>query len=345
MSMWRRLALWCALFAIVTLIPAPMSAQGVNASAETTLTMAKSAGGILGSEWLGQRVRPNPDWTVDTPFWQGPGAMFVEQQLAQRAVRSWWPEHIDDAKAGAILDGFAWYLATRGIEHLFDLFFLRTDHSFDSQPFLGGHVIWSFPPLRLSRHAVVARDRYGAVFASLERWLGTPTLQGAMFQVAHLPENRLTADTIVTTISNAAGQDLLWMFEAADAEVSYAVTALSATSVTVARKGDGMFTGRSAARVGEFESGDAVRLKVVFGNGESTLVTWDGRDESRTFQLRGPSPVTAAYLDPERIITLDRNHLDNAIVPAQPTNVPVRKWVARWLVWLQHTMLSYGFLS
>ena len=271
--------------------------------------------------------------------------MFVEQQLAQRAVRSWWPARIGDAKAGAILDGFAWYLATRGIEHLFDTFLLRTDHSFDSQPYFGGHVIWSFPPLRLSRHAVATWDPYGAVFASLERWLGTPTLQGAMFQVARLPEDRLTAPTIVKTISDAAGQDLSWAFDAAGADISYALTELTATSVTVARTGTGMFTGRSAPRIGDFDSGDAVRLKVVFANGETTQVTWDGRDPSRTFQFQGPSPLTAAYLDPERIITLDRNRLDNAIVPAQPTNVPVRKWVARWMVWLQHTMLSYGFLA
>jgi hypothetical protein len=42
---------------------------------------------------------------------------------------------------------------------------------------------------------------------------------------------------------------------------------------------------------------------------------------------------------------MDRNPLDNAMVPARPTNVPVGKWVARWVVWLQHTIVSYGFLA
>lgn len=300
---------------------------------------------MLGSEWLGTHVRSDPDWTVERPIWQGPGAMFVEQQLAQAAIRSWWPERITDAQGAAIIDGFAFYLQTRGIEQLFDREYSRAVHNYDTRPYLGGHLIWSFPPLRLSRHAVVARDHYGAVFASLERWLGTPALQSAMFEVAHLPEDRLTGPEIITTISDAVGQDVSWVFAAADAGVSYAVTALTAKSVTVTRNGAGIFTGRSAGRIGDFESGDAVRVKVVFAGGESRVVKWDGRDRARTFEFEGPSPVTAAYLDPEGLITFEQDRLDNSIVPARPTNVPVTKWVARWVVWLQHTMVSYGFLA
>ena len=333
MTQWLRCARSLAIAAIsIGTAAGAASAQGNQAA-------------VVGVEWLGTGPAAGVADDVHRPIWQGPGSMFVERQLAQRLIRSWWPASIPDAQAAAMLDGLAWYLQAQAIEREFDLRYLRTAHSVESRSYFGGHLIWSFPPLRLSRHAVAARDRYGAVFESLERWLGTPTLQGAMFQVAHLPDDRLTADTIVTTISDAAGQDLSWLFDAAEDEVSYAVTALTTTSVTVTRKGTGIFSGRSAARIGDFQSGDAVRLKVVFRNGESTQVTWDGRDQSRTFQFEGSSPVTAAYLDPERIITLDRNRLDNAIVPAQATNVPVRKWAARWMVWLQHTMLSYGFLA
>jgi hypothetical protein len=336
----RRVALTCALTSILT-IPTAASASAQSSEAADA---ARSAAAI-GLEWLGPHPEPNPDLDVREPLWQGPGAMFVEQQVARRVIRSWWPGLLADSKADAILDGFAAYLQSRIVEGVFDRRYLRLAHSVEARPYFGGHVIWSFPTLRLSRHALIGRDRHAAVFDALERWLGTPTLQAAMFEVAHLPDDRLTADAIGTTMSNAAGQDLSWLFDAAEAEVSYAVSALTATSVTVARNGTGMFTGRSAARIGDFESGDAVRLRVAFGNGETTLVTWDGRDQTRTFQFKGPSPVTAAYLDPDRIITLDRNRLDNAIVTPSPTNVPVRKWAARWMVWLQHTMLSYGFLA
>ena len=72
---------------------------------------------------------------------------------------------------------------------------------------------------------------------------------------------------------------------------------------------------------------------------------WDGRDRARTFRFRGPSPATAAHLDPERVVLLDEDYLNNAIVSASPTNAPVRKWMARWIVWMQNTVLTYGFFA
>jgi len=299
----------------------------------------------IAKEWLGPHPTDGAEVHVRPPVWQGPGAMFVEQQEARRTIRSWWPASIADPKAAAIIDGFAGYLQTHAIEREFDLRYLRTAYSAESRAYLGGHVIWSFPTLRLSRHALANSDRYAAVFDALERWIGIANLQGAMFEVARLRADQLKADTIVQTISNAAGQDLSWAFEAAATDVNYAVDALSATSVTLSRRGAGMFPGRSAPRVGGFDSGDALRLKVVFADGATTFATWDGRDQTRTFNFQGPSTVVAAYLDPDHIVTLDRNRFDNAIVPPSPTNVPVRKWAARWMVWLQHTMLSYGFLA
>jgi len=339
----RRLSLPCALITIFILIADPLSAQIKNDRAAGTLPLAPTA--ILGGEWLGLHPPIAPDLNVARPLWQGPGAMIVEQQLAQRAIRSWWPRPVADAKADAVLNGFAWYLQTRGTEQLFDYLYLRTAHSVESRKYFGGHVIWSFTPLRLSRHAAARRDRYAAVFDSLERWIGTPTLQAAMFQIAHLPLDQLTANVILKTMSDAAGQDLSWAFDAGDADVDYAVESLSEKTVTVSRRGTGTFTGRTHPRVGAFDSGDALRLKVLFADGKTAFASWDGRDQKRTFTFESTSPIVAAYLDPDGIVTMDRNRLDNAIVAPSPTNVPVTKWVARWMVWLQHTMLSYGFLA
>lgn len=335
-----QLVLTCALTSVLTI------AGAVAAVAQSTeaVDAARSAAAI-GLEWLGSHPEPNPDFSRREPLWQGPGALVVEQRIAQRVIRSWWPATIADATAAAMLDGFAWYLQGHAVERMFDRRYLRLAHSVESRPYLGEHLVWSFPTLRLSRSAVAPRDRYAAVFDSLERWIGTPALQAAMFEVAHLPADRLTADGIVKTISDAAGQDLSWAFNAAATDVNYAVDELSGTSVTVSRRGSGMFTGRSAPRLGDFDSGDALRIKVVFADGVSAFATWDGRDQTRTFIFQGPSTAVAAYLDPDRIVTLDSNRLDNAIVAPAPTNVPVRKWAARWMVWLQHTMLSYGFLA
>lgn len=352
----RRFALSCVLASISIAVAAPSAAQGLLQTDGVIASAAREAA-TMGIEWLGPHPGADPDLTVRRPLWQGPGAMFVEQQVAQRAIRSRWPGGVD-AGANAILDGFARYLQARAIENQFDRRYLRKTHHVETREYFGGQVIWSFPPLRISRDAAIARDRHAAVFSALERWIGEPALQGAMVQVAHVPPDRLTGDEIVRTISRAAGQDLSWIFTAAaGADINYSIATMTSqqasscgspcvdTSITVERSGEGVFSGRSAPPSGDFNSGDALRLKVRFADGSDASVWWDGRARSRTFQFRGPSPAVAAYLDPDRIVTLDRNYLDNSAVTPVPTNVPVRKWAARWVVWLQHTMLSYGFLA
>jgi hypothetical protein len=332
MSPWRSLACSCGMAIAFTAAASTAAAQSIDAA-------------TVAAEWLGPRAPGASVASTRRPLWQGRGAMAIEQQEATRVIRSWWPASIADAKAAAMLDGFASFLAAHAVEHDFDLRYLRTAHSVESRPYFGGHIIWSFPSLRISRHAAAGHDGYPAVFDSLERWIGAPALQGAMFEVARLPVERLTADSIVKTISAAAGQDLSWAFDAAATPVNYRVDALSDKSVTVSRQGFGVFTGRAAPRIDGFESGDALELMVKFEDGSESSVRWDGRDEVKQFEFAGPSRAIAAYLDPDRIVTLDGNRLDNSIVAPAPTNVPVGKWAARWMVWLQHTMLSYGFLA
>lgn len=348
MSRWLRLAPSLLFTPIIVVVIAGQVGGAVSTAA------------LVGEEWLGPGPAPGAAGLgVRRPIYQGGGAMIVEQQEAQRVIRGWWPAVIADAKASAMIDGLAWYLAAHAIERDFDLRYLRSAHSVDSRGYLGDHLVWSFPTLRLSRSAAIGRDRYAAVFLALERWIGVASLQGALREVARLPGDRLNGDAIVETISDAAGQDVSWAFAAAapGAEVNYAVTGLSSaadgecpppclrTAVTVSREGDEIFPGRSAPRVASFESGDAVRLTVTFADGSESSARWDGRDDSRRFEFLGPARATAAYLDPDRIVTLDRNRLDNAIVTPSPTNVPVGKWAARWAVWLQHTLLSYGYLA
>lgn len=351
--------------------PVPSIQLTLPAAHERWRAVAIAAGeeaASIGRDWLG--VHPSGTVsaiTIDPPLWQGRGAMLVERQAATAVIRSWWPDQLPDQRAAAMLDGFAVYLQGHAIERLFDRRYLRTAHRVESLPLFGAHVIWSVPTLRLSRWSAARHDagdrviaRYAALCGTLERWLGMPALQAAMYEVARMPPAQLTAAGIVMTITQSSGQDLAWLFSAAaDPSVTYdyAVSHLASTpaegcaapcfdtAVTVQRLGGGQFSGRSSAPAGDFQSGDAMALRVTFANGEQTWASWDGRDPARTIHFRGPSPATAAHLDPERVLLLDANYLNNAIVPASPTNAPVGKWVARWIVWMQNTMLSSGFFA
>ena len=336
----------------------------------TAAVAAAEQAAAIGRDWLG--AHPTgviTDITIAAPLWQGRAAMVVERRAATAVIRSWWPATLPDQRADAMLDGFAEYLQGHTLEPLFGRRYMRMAHSVELLPVFGNHVIWSVPTLHLSRWTTIGRhaqshdirSRYAAMFATLERWLGLPVLQGAMYEAARLPVHQLNAAALVETIDAATGQDLTWLFTAvADSSVTfdYAVGSLLSapsaatcaspcfdTAVTVHRLGSGQFTGRSTARAGQFESGDAMALRVTFANGDHAWARWDGRDELRTFRFQGPSKAIAAHLDPDRVVVLDANYLNNAIVPSASTNAPIGKWIARWMVWLQNTVLSYGFFA
>jgi hypothetical protein len=310
------------------------------------LVEAAQQAASIAREWLG----PHPTGTIaiasSPPVWQGAGAMTAERQVAQAVIRSWWPQNPADQHAQLLLDGFAAHLQGHAVEQLFDRRHLRRAYRAPSLAYFGGHVIWSFPSLRLSRQPDRG-DRHAAAFAMLERWLGEPALQAAMAAVTQLPAGRLDGAGIMNTIAAAAGQDVSWVFILASdrAPVDYAVTDLTSasggcaspcfdTSVTVARRGSPAISGPAA-----------LTLRVAFENGTQVDVRWDGRDESRRFRFQGPSPAMAADLDPDRVVAIDQNFLNNSVVRPVATNVPVGKWMARWMVWMQNTVLTYGFFG
>ena len=356
MPQWQRWLLAAlSLFAAVApanaqdLAPLPTIEISLSPSQDhwrAPLMDAAAQAASIARDWLGPHPSGAIAIAVRPPLWQGAGAMVAERDVATAVIRSWWPEPIADQPARLLLDGFAAYLQGHAVEQLFDRRYLRRAHRAESMPWFGGHVVWSFPSLWLSR-APRPTEREAAVFAALERWLGEPALQGGMAAVAQLPRHTRTASALIETLSAAAGQDVTWLFTAASdptATLDYAVTGLSSppgscavpcfdTSVTVARLGPGGL------------ASDALALRVTFANGDTTWASWDGREDSRSFRFQGPAAATAAHLDPDRVIVLDRNVLNNAVVQPAPTNVPVRKWMARWLVWMQNTILTYGFFA
>ncbi len=208
-----------------------------------------------------------------------------------------------------------------------------------------------------SHPAIVTRR----VFAALERWIGAAErLQGAMYEVARMPVDRLTAQTIVRTISDAAGQDLSWLFAARGSgrPVNYAVTGIVVDRCTRVRRAvcrhDGQWSGSAPGSspadrpraTGEFDSGDAiasaghVRRRRPRRRPAGMAATSRARS---SFAVRPARPPRISI--PIASSTLDRNRLDNASWPRRRPTCRSASGSARWMVWLQHTMLSYGFLA
>ena len=264
------------------------------------------------------------------PLWDSPGTMRIESQVASGIARAWLSRV---SASDTWKDGAASYLQSRVVEQLFDRTYLLKGYRHDAACFFGCHVPWSFRSLPISRWAAVS-DPVAIAFASLERELGWPTLQGALRAAA----SDGAADA-VAAMSDATGRDLAPVFAAASSPepVDHAIAGLSSSP--------GACASPCYRSVVSIAANGAVPLplivRVSFADGQSVESRWDGRRDHIVFE--SGSPAIAARLDPDRVWLLDRNPLNNARVEPRQTNVPVAKWMARWIVWLQDAMLTHTF--
>lgn len=269
------------------------------------------------------------DVAVNIPLWYSPGTMQVEIQVAQGIARAW----LARIATSAWRDGASSYLQSRVVEQLFDQTSFGIGYRYDAACFFGCHLAWPFRQLPFDRWTAVA-DPVAIAFASLERELGWPTLQGALRAAA----SGFSPDP-VAAMSDATARDLAPVFAAAQGgePIDHAITGLSSSAESCV--GGCYRTQVSIASNGAVPF--PLLLRVSFADGHSVETRWDGSRDR--FAFESAAPAVAARLDPDRVLLLDRNPLNNAIVPRRQTNVPVAKWMARWVVWLQDAILTQTF--
>lgn len=317
---------------LATQAPSPIPGIELSAHNDAVRDRMDAAARLAASSyeaWLGpppfDRVSVRDSATADSP-----GQMRVESNVAQEVARAWLARV---AGHDAWKDGAAQYLQSRIVEQLFDRrYFLKAYH-YDAVCWFGCHMPWSFRSLPLSRWHTLS-DPIAIAFASLERELGWPTVQGAL----RAATSGTGADP-VQAMSDATGRDLAPVFAAAASAVSidHRITALSSTATACASAC--YRTTVSIAGTGAVPF--PLLLRVSFSDGHTIDARWDGRRDK--FEFESAAPAIEARLDPDRVWLLDRNPLNNARVQPRHTNVPVTKWMARWVVWLQDAVLTHTF--
>ncbi len=304
------------------------------------------------SVWLGPRDLP-PLTITGVPWRSSPETMDVESLVAYEAARLWWRDRAGEPPA---VNGIAWYLQSRVVERLYDLTFERPGHSSESVRFFGGSLSWAFPTVRLSRwNAGLARGEWRSTrdwprsgrrlpasltpealdvamaLAAFEQTAGWPTLQAALFGAAHS-----RATTLTEALNAAAGTSILPPRRAGDPSLSDVRDAACGdrpcrvTRVTV--------TGDDAL------AGTVVRLRVEFADGQTVEALIDAGAAKHEVTFESATPYTAVSLDPDRHLPADRNLLNNTRLASPSSNMPVAKWAARWLAWVEDAMLSYSAL-
>ena len=84
-------------------------------------------------------------------------------------------------------------------------------------------------------------------------------------------------------------------------------------------------------------------LRVHFEDGSSQDIAWDGKERVKTFDFTGDQKIVSAELDPDKLITLDKNYLNNSkSVTANKSGI--RALFGRLITNTQHIIESIAFL-
>ena len=339
---------------------------------------------VLDPPWHGRAVAAaaNDIVLAPTPWWELPPAMTLELNVARSIARRCWADAIDSPDAPSwFIDGLAEFTARRVAVPLFNARALPGGYAVLETRYFGGFVPRLIPvrlypdtdgdPLPFYRRQpnvdptrAGSRDEQRSLTAktvlmlgTLERWIGRPGFDAALSAFATEAHGRsATLDTFTATVSAVSGQDVSWLVRPAvttPAVIDYAVTRLESASdpdgsyrstVVVARLGDGRFTGTAALPAGPFESGRGVVLRTTFRDGSIRDDTWDGRSESKTFVYGSAQPIVSAEVDPDHTILLDVNPGNNGRTLTPRGGAVAASWAARWWLWLQGVLLTYGSL-
>jgi hypothetical protein len=179
--------------------------------------------------------------------------------------------------------------------------------------------------------------------ATLERLLGWETMQrvlSAYFSRGAFEHPE--PEAFFATASAASGRDLTWFFDAVYRSAStfdYAVQHVTSapaddgsvdSTVVVRRAGSGVFP---------------VAVRVAFEDGGAVVEDWDGQAEWRAFRYRRASRIATVAIDPDRVLLLDVNTTNNTWTARPRAAEAASRWSLRWLVWLQHALLTYAFVA
>jgi len=95
------------------------------------------------------------------------------------------------------------------------------------------------------------------------------------------------------------------------------------------------------ARMGEMQL--PIDVKIMFEDGSHKMEKWDGKERSTEFTFVGDNKITAAQIDPEYKINLDKNFINNSYT-LEPQSKGLRKYYLKALSMVQHTLETLTLL-
>jgi len=206
---------------------------------------------------------------------------------------------------------------------------------------------------RFGDYAKASYSKPATVMNTLERYLGWETMQTFLrTYYARWRFRHPTTRDLQDVAEDVSRQDLDWFFDQyvyGTAVVDYAVKSLRVQALDAPEAATD--EGEGAAR--RYESEVLVErredgifpqiLHVRFDDGTTEEVTWDGADAWKQFTFEKPARLVEAYLDPENIVWLDVNRLNNRRILGAD-NTLARKAQFKLTVWAQQLFYLVGSL-
>jgi len=214
-----------------------------------------------------------------------------------------------------------------------------------------------------STSSTVSYTRTAMWLSTLERFLGWETLQKIL--ATHFERGRFrhpTPEEFFATANEVAGRDLSWFFDqvwARSVEFDYEIE--RAKSVRVAPTGlvdgpEGLEIGapgddgpwRSEVVVRRLGAGVfPIDVLLVFEDGSEVRRSWDGRERWKLFVEERPAELAWAVADPDRVLLMDARYANNSRMRdgGATSRFASTKWGAKWMVWLQDLLLTFGFFG
>lgn len=204
-------------------------------------------------------------------------------------------------------------------------------------------------------------DKTALWLHTLERHLGWPTLQKVLSTYFQRWKFRHpTPDDFFAVVREVSGRDLSWFFDQVhfDSRVfDYGIQTLASDPIAVTglvdRGGRRMLVQNDRGAKPLFRTTVVVRrygdgvfpvdVLVVFRNGEQVRESWDGRNQWKAFTYDRPARADYAVVDPDRVLLLDVNTTNNSRALEPATADAARKWMYKWMMWLQDLLLTYAF--
>lgn len=291
-----------------------------------------------------------------TPWWSTPHALTAEIVAARGVSRRCWSDLLHTgALPPPFVDALVEYTARRAVVLLFGRVNNPPGYAFLEARYFGG-LVPRFVRVRRLRETDGASNALLAL-GTLERWLGQPVFDEAVAEFVRSSRGVTpTLDDFERVASDVSGQNLSWFFDQtlrSTAVIDYGIARLTSerqadgsylTTVVARRYGDGVFTGTSAPRVGPFESGRGMTLRITFADGPPIADRWDGRDREKTFSYSSPVAAVSAEIDPDQVLLLDRHRTNNSRTLALHAAGAATRWAGRWLIWMQDLVLTYASL-